>query len=216
MVSAESTPQKTYTQFRRPPARARGLGCHPRAVPTELAPRLSCKELRANLVLIMYGSSMRLICKAANGDAYYVCPLHGRALDSWTGAQYGQTVKTDCRLVKISARGREREPHLKVEEKDCQERCDLLAYLSPLGGWVYWHRVLAFVFDNPSCLPYSSFANLEAHHADDKWWFVRRSTCVWRTGEENRAAQASAGLAGPEGQRPRKRAPRWARATWDD
>ena len=143
--------------------------------------------------------------------------LTGRRYDAYV-SDYGQEVRTDARPYRVTLKTGHR-TRVKLEPKDHGgERVDLRAYVPALcpGGSprVLWHRVLAFLWDNPDKKPYASFSLHDAGHARDEWWFVRARGCHWLTPAANRAEQGARGLAGQAGERDRRRPPAWARAAW--
>jgi hypothetical protein len=156
-----------------------------------------------------------LLYKSKAGAEYRVRHLGARHLDTWENAKHGLKLKTDCRLLKVSASGDVSYPKLNVRPSPETERSDLRAFLSEDLGWAYWHRCVAFAFQNPQKRTWKQLRNRESHHTDGKWWVTRRSSVAWRTPAENRAAQGEDGMAGPAGSRKRKRPPSWARADWE-
>jgi hypothetical protein len=148
---------------------------------------------------------------------YRVVRLTGRRYDSYYG-DYGQEIRTDCQLYRVNRRTGERGAQRALSVQDHGgERVDLRAHVPPLSpGYprVYWHRILAYLWDNPDKEPYSAFRDRDAGHARDEWWFVRAKGCHWLTPAENRGEQGARGLAGQPGARSRRRPPSWARADY--
>ena len=98
-----------------------------------------------------------------------------------------------------------------AESRRAGQRADLVvtSSLPGIGKGRYWHRIVHFAF-KPRFKTFNAHKGLDVHHADDKWWFVRRGGLRWKTPAENRRLQGKAGLAGKAGDRDRPRPPPWA------